>query len=451
MQSPWPGSALIPAARALAEGGLIAVVYAALQAAGGQLPYIGPLELGILVMLGTEWARRRRWLTPGADALGLVGLGLLAGAFGWLLDPHVRAALIDGQPMQALGLHLAGWLVGAGAFWRGESHRIRDDDSLIDERMMRWAVPGLAVPWLLGHVVASGEVETRFAAAAFIGTLFFVGAGLATIGLARLDALRRSTVGYWRNDRSWLLMVFGIAICLSLLSIPVAAVLGIPAEGLLAALAGPFQTLILLVALVSAPAFLLAAWLVGLLRPLLSNSLLKDFQIPRLDLSGIGPGSDLPLIILSLIVAAIFLFEFVVFGAMLWIVFRDRTRRQDLVDPTFEERAIVVPESVDEPRPPAPAIVTPPPLDLDDPAAAYLAALNAMAEDGRWPRRADETPAAHLARADAEGMRSTGFHRLANTYQLARYGSRPISSRESGRSRSRFESFRTWLRGGQNP
>ena len=450
MPSPWPGKALIPAARALAEGSLIAVTYAALQAAGGQFPYIGPLELGILVMLGTAWARRARWLSAAADSFGFAGLTIVAGAFGWLTDPHVRGALIDGQFLPGLGLHLAGWLAAAGAFWWGASHRVRDDDSLIDERMMRWAVPGLALPWLLGHAVSAGDVETRFAAAAYLGTIFFVGAGLVTIGLARLEALRRSTVGYWRSDRSWLLMVFGIAVALTVISIPVAALLGIPAQNLLKALALPVQTFILLVALITAPAFLLAAWLVGLIKPLMPHSPFENLHLD-FNLSHLGPGSDLPIIILSIIVAGIFLFEFLAIAVMLWIVFRDRTRRQDLVDPAFEERFTEVPPLDAEPMaPPAPVPAAPRP-DLDDPAAAYLAALGALAEDGRWPRHEQETPAAHLARADAEGLRSPTFRRLASAYQLARYGSRPITGRESRRARGRIDTFRAWLRGGQNP
>jgi hypothetical protein len=448
--SAWPGSRLIPATRALAEGSLIAVAYAAVQAAGGHWPFLGPLGLGILVLLGTAWARRGRWQSPAADSFGFVALVIVAGAFGWLTDLEVRGALLSGDALRALGLHLAGWLAAGVAFARGAMHRVREDDSLIDERMMRWVVPGLAVPWLVGYAVSSGEIEARFAAAAYIGTLFFVGAGLATIGLARLDALRRSTVGYWRHDRTWLLMVVGIAVGLTVLSIPVAALLGIPSEGLLRALAIPVQTFILLVALISAPAFLLAAWVVGLLRPLLANSPLRDFKLPRFDLTGAGPGSDLPVIILSIIVGAIFLFEFLLAVVVLWMVIRDRTRRHDLVDPRFEERSVVVPEPDPEPMAaaqPSSAAAGP---DLDGPAGAYLAALAALADDGRWPRHTEETPAAHLARVDDEGMRSGAFHRLATAYQLARYGPRPVSARESRRARGRLETFRTWLRGGQN-
>ncbi|HEX6655976.1 MAG TPA: DUF4129 domain-containing protein [Candidatus Limnocylindria bacterium] len=449
MQSPWPGSALIAPARGLAEGSLIAVAYAALQAAGGQFPFLGPLELGILVMLGTAWGRRTHWLSAAGDSFGFVALTIVAGAFGWVADIHVRAALVNGQLLPALGLHLAGWIAAAGAFWWGASHRVRDDDSLIDERMMRWAVPGLALPWLLGHAVSTGEVEARFAAAAYLGTIFFVGAGLVTIGLARLEALRRSTVGYWRSDRSWLLMVFGIALGLTVASIPVAALLGIPAQSLLKALALPVQTFILLVALITAPAFLLAAWLAGLVRPIIQSPL-ENFRLP-FNLGHIGPGSDLPIIILSIIVAAIFLFEFLAMAVMLWIVFHDRTRRQDLVDPAFEERFTEVPPPEEEPMAPVAPVPAAMSADLDDAAAAYLAALSDLAQDGRWARREEETPAAHLARADTEGMRSPTFRRLANAYQLVRYGRRPITERESRRARGRIDAFRAWLRGSQHP
>jgi hypothetical protein len=446
--SPWPGRPLIPAFRALAEGSLLAVVYAALQAAGGRIAYLGPIELGVILLFGTAFARRGRWTSQRSDALGLLGFGAVAGAFGWLLDPHVRAALVDGQLLQALGLHLAGWLTGAVAFWRGAAHRVREDDSLIDDRLMRWAVPGLAVPWLFGYALSSGETESSFVAAAFIGTLFFVAAGLITIGLARLEALRRSTVGYWRRDTSWLLMVVGIALAVTVASIPIAALLGIPAHSLLGVLVGPLQTMILLVALISAPAFLLAAWLAELLRPILGGGLLQDFQWPTLNLAGGQPGSSLPIIVLSVVMAGLFLLEFLVLAVMLWIVFRDRTRHQDMVDPAFEERAIVVPEPEPAPVPetqPAPSRA---PLDIDDPTGAYLAALDELADDGRWPRRPEETPAAHVQRAGASGLRSPAFRRLAAAYQLARYAPQPISPRESRRARSRFEALRAWLHGG---
>ena len=143
MRSPWPARVLLPAAQALAEGSWLAVVYAALQAATGQFPWIGPLEFGVMAGAGMAWGRRRRWRSPTAEALGLPLLALAAGAFGWLLDPVVRGDLAVGQPIAALSLHGAGWL-GAIAFWRGEVHRSTEDDDVIQDRLLRWvaARPG---------------------------------------------------------------------------------------------------------------------------------------------------------------------------------------------------------------------------------------------------------------------------------------------------------------------
>jgi hypothetical protein len=239
--------------------------------------------------------------------------------------------------------------------------------------------------------------------------------------------------------------VVGIALAITVISVPIAAVLGIPANALLSVLIGPLQTIILIVALVSAPAFLLAAWLAQLLGPLVNHSL-QGFTLPTLNIVRSQPGSDLPLIILSVIVGSLFLFEFVVMGILLWFVIRDRARRQDMVDPAFEERATVVPAPGT-----APAASPPPPppatIDPNDPAGAYLVALDALADDGRWPRRPEETPAMHLARVRTGGMHSRTFGRLAAAYQLARYARPHITARETSRTPSRLAAFRAWLRG----
>jgi len=77
MRSPWPARVLLPAAQALAEGSWLAVVYAALQAATGQFPWIGPLEFGVMASAGMAWGRRKRWRSPAAEALGLPLLALV--------------------------------------------------------------------------------------------------------------------------------------------------------------------------------------------------------------------------------------------------------------------------------------------------------------------------------------------------------------------------------------
>ena len=113
MRSSWSVRVLLPAARSMAEGSWLAVLYAALQAGGREVAYLGPLELGALVIAGTAWGRRRRWTSPTVEALGLPLLALLSGVFGWMLSPDVRLALVEGDLLRALSLHLPGWLSGA--------------------------------------------------------------------------------------------------------------------------------------------------------------------------------------------------------------------------------------------------------------------------------------------------------------------------------------------------
>jgi hypothetical protein len=447
MRSPWSVRVLLPAAVALSEGSWLAVLYAAVQAAAGELAHLGPLELGALVMAGTAWSRRRR-RSPATDAIGLPLLAMLAGAFGWLLDPHVRAAVVEGDLVAALGLHVPGWLA-ALAMWRGAAHRSSEDDALIEHRLMQWAVPALAIPWLFGYAAASGQAENDFAAAAFVGTLFFIGSTFTALGLARHEALRLSTGNDWPGDRSWLFLIVGTALVLTVLTLPVAALLGIPAHSLLAMMVGPLQTLILIVVLVTAPIFFAAALVADLLR----SALPADFQLGQLSIPSLNferpkETSDLALMILGAIVLAAFLFDFLIFGVMIWLASRDRRRRNDLPEPAFEERAIVLP-------PPPPVATSPTPVArphraaADDATGAYLAALDALAMDGRWPRRDHETPAAHLQRARTEGLGGSAFGRLTAAYQLARYSPRPLPGREQRRAGSRLRALLDLLKHGQ--
>jgi hypothetical protein len=446
MRSAWPARILLPAAQSLAEGSWLAVVYAALQAAGGEAAYVGPIELGVLTAAGMGWGRRRRWKSRTADALGLPLLALAAGLLGWLLDPDVRFALAGGHLISAMSQHLPG-LMGALAFWRGESHRSREEDATTIDRLLRWAVPGLAVPWLIGYAAASGQVEEDFAAAAFMGTVLFVGSAFTALGLARLEAVRLSTGSDWRGNRSWLFMILGLAVALTVLTIPAAAVLHIPARSLLSTLAVPLQTLFLLVVLLTLPIFLLAAVVADFLSSLLPGSFhIGHFSLPNFNFSRGAHSSNLASVLLAILVAGIFALEFLVFAALVWESLRQRWRRLNDADPVFEERSIVVPSSA-----PADGPLTRAPRArarhaTEDAAGAYLAALDALAADGRWPRREHETPAAHLSRTTAEGLSAPAFRRLALAYQLVRYGPRPLPTREQLRASGRYRSLVGWLR-----
>lgn len=445
MRSPWPARVLLPAAQALAEGSWLAVLYAALQAIGGQVTWMGPVELGVMAWAGMAWGRRRRWNSPVAEAVGLPLLALAAGAFGWLLDPAVRGALATGQPVAALSLHGAGW-VAALAFWRGEVHRSREDDDAIQDRLLRWAVPGLAIPWLIGHVVSSGTLEEDFTAAAFVGTVFFIGSAFTAMGLARLEAVRVTTGSDWRSNQSWVVLVLGIALAVTAVTIPASAFLGVSAHALLTAVLGPLQTFLFLLVLLTTPIILLGALLADLIQPLLPEGFgLGQLTAPSGVFNQRRATEGLPAALFYVIIGSLIAFELFVLGVMIWMRRQERRRMRAVGGDPFEERSIVVPpaepRAATEPAPPRRSA----PHTIDDPAGAYLAALESLKRDGRWSRLSHETPAAHATRVRGEGLLTPAFGRLAAAYQLVRYGARPLARREHARSRDRLRAMRAWL------
>src|SRR5688572_21481263 len=79
-------SRMLPVVQCLAEGGLLAVMAAALQVLFGEVPIIGPFEFAILAGSGMAWARRSKWRGPAAEAFGLPALAVAVGALAWLLS-----------------------------------------------------------------------------------------------------------------------------------------------------------------------------------------------------------------------------------------------------------------------------------------------------------------------------------------------------------------------------
>ena len=119
--------------------------------------------------------------------------------------------------------------------------------------------------------------------------------------------------------------------------------------------------------------------------------------------------------------------------------------RMAMADP-FEERSIVVPPDEEVERPaPARAVRRRRPV-AGDAASADLAALEALERDGRWPRLAEETPAAHVARARSAGLEGPALGRLAAAFQLVRYGGRELASAERSRVTPRLRALRARLR-----
>ncbi|HET6380564.1 MAG TPA: DUF4129 domain-containing protein [candidate division Zixibacteria bacterium] len=449
MQSSWRVRVLLPATQVLAEGAWLAVVYAAAQAVIGEPPWVGPLELAMAAWAGMAWGRRRRWTGPAAEALGLPLLAVAAGAFGWLLDPQVRLLLAQGQPVAALSTHAPGWLA-AIAFWRGEVHRSREDDDALADQLLRVAVPGLAVPWTIGHLASSGRAEADFTAAAFVGTVFFVAAAFVAMGLARLEAVRAATGSNWQANRSWIVLVVGVALAVTLLAIPAAAFLGVPIRSLLVATLAPVQTVLFIVILLLTPVILFAALLAELVQPLLPEGFgLGQIEFPTVLADRRPIGSSAPTWIFFAIVGLLLLLELAVLAAMLWMRWQERRRMRTVgTTEAFEERAIVLPP----PEPPRPARRVAVPRrrwPADHPAGAYLAALRDLQRDGRWPRLPAETPAAHADRARREGFACAALARLAATYQLWRYAEREITPAETRRARGRLAALRRALGSGR--
>ena len=447
MRSSWPVRFLLPTVQVLAEGGWLAVVYAALQAFSGSIPRIGPIELALLAWMGLAWGRRKRWHSAGAEAIGLPALMLVGGAMGWLLSPEARTLLVQGQPVDALGTHLAGW-IGAIAVWRGDAHRAAEEDDRMAGQLLRLAVPGLAVPWLIGHALTSGAEEVAFTSAAFMGTIVFIGSAFTAMGLARLEAVREATGSDWRANRSWLLLVLGVALGLTAIGIPAGAVLGVPASALLAVLIGPLRVIFLVLLLISTPVIVVIAAITELVFSFLPHGI----QFPNLDLQkffSVDPGqvvSDAPTVIVFSAVIILAIIELAVLALIIYLRWQERRRYRFAPADEFEERAIVIP-------PPEVAPVQTPTrrarrrADAGDATGAYLAALEALERDGRWPRRSTETPAGHAQRAAREGLPGTPLSRLAAAYQLVRYGERDLSVREASRGRSRLGRLREILRG----
>jgi MYXO-CTERM domain-containing protein len=443
MRSSWPAR-LLPVFQALAEGGWLSVVYAALQVATGEQPRIGVLELAMLAGLGMAWARRRRWRTPTAEAAGLPLLALLGGAAGWFLDPAVRIALIDGHAAVAFGLHVPGWLA-AVAVVRGGLHASPDDDEEVGDRLLRFGVPGLAAPWLLGSLASAGALRAAFTATAFVSTMAFAVGAFAALGMARLEDVRITTGSDWRRSRAWLALVAGISLASLLIGIPAAVLLGVPMAALAAAIFGPLRLLFLLLILATTPLIVLIAAATELLRPLLPKGItLPQIKLPNLGGDPLPASTPIPTIVVIVVVAVLALIELAVLALIIYLRWEERRRMAVGDADDFEERSIVIPPE----EPPALPAALPRSRrrrNLGEPEGAYLAALDALQRDGRWARRASESPGAHARRVTAEGLAGAAFGRLALAYQLVRYGGRRLPERERRRSRRRLEALRRHL------
>jgi hypothetical protein len=448
--TPARPSRLLPVVQCLAEGGLLAVVAAAVQALFAEVPILGPFELAILAGIGMAWARRRRWRSPAWEAFGLPLIAVAAGTLCWLISPEVRVALLSGTATEALGANPGGW-IGVVAVYRGHAHHAREADEEVQDALMRWGLPALAVAWLVGDLAArraGADIQDAFTAVAFLGSLVFVGAGVLALGLARLATVRGDGPG----GGSWFGFALIVALGITLIGIPAGALLGVPLETVLIALVAPIRVIGALFLLILSPVVVLAALLVELVQPILPEGFGQGtIQLPTIDIGVRQPSTPLPGVLFYVAFITIVLLEMAAVALYLWWRWHERREMAALADELAEERSVVFDRPPRPPREPRPA--SPPRRDRHDPVGAYLLALEALAADGRWPRRAAETPRHHAARVESDlgaggaaGPVAAALARLAAGYQLLRYAGRPLSDRERARSATRLDRLERALR-----
>ena len=139
-----------------------------------------------------------------------------------------------------------------------------------------------------------------------------------------------------------------------------------------------------------------AALLIDLAQGILPAGFAGTIQMPTIEVGVRQPTSPLPGILFYVIVGTIILLELAAVALYLWSRWRERQEMAKLTAGVAEERRVIFdrpPRPKRQPRP-APAATR----DRHDPVEAYLLALEALAADGRWAREPAETPRRHLDR-----------------------------------------------------
>ncbi len=424
---------------ALVEGAWLSVVYAGFEVAlARHPPVLGPLDFALAAAIGIWLARR----VPPLSQVLWVAILIAVTLAGWLASPVARETLLAGQPLQAMAEHAGGFLLGVAVI-RGGAHRVAADDDLVLGALLRTALPFLTLPWLAGVIMPPGELRTQFAALAFEGTLLFVAAGFVALGLARLRYLGLHLSPFEREGRAWLLVTTGIPLLIVAAALPLAFALGLRPGDLGGAMVAPTSVLLAIVALVMTPVLLGLGLLISLLR---GNpgppSTLPPVASPGAGLPAEATSSNQTLFLVLLVLVVVAL---VLLAVAQWLLGRSQggAERPAAV---LDEHAIVLPQlHVSRPRIRLPRRKGAP----TDAVSAYLAALATLAPDEQLARQPDETPAAHARRLAAEGADAAGarLRHLAADYQLARYGGRRISARETARALARWRSLRARPRG----
>ncbi|MFI5261448.1 MAG: DUF4129 domain-containing protein [Candidatus Limnocylindrales bacterium] len=419
------GGVLLAALEAAMEGGWLLVVYAGFEVGLMRHPAaLGPVEFTLAAALGIWIARRPRPWPRAAALAALAGVAVV----GWLADPAVPEALAAGTPLAALAAHPGGLLLGAAVI-RGGRHRDPLDDVEISADLLRYVTPALLVPWLVGAIIPDAALRMEFVSVAWSGTLLFVASGFAALGLGRLRLLGLSADPRDPTGRTWFLVTAAVPCALVALGVPLAFWFGLRPEDLAEAIARPGVLLFSILALLIAPP-IVAGGVIGSLLGTGSGAAANQGAGHAGGFPA-GPVDSGQLVTLATILL-------IVVGLMAVVVLRWLRPPQEPVAPILrivEQRALVRPAR--RPRGPLrrPRV---PPLVPHDAVTAYLATLAALDVEPQLARAPAETPAAHARRlAQAGDDPPPGRQRrLAADYQLARYGRRALTPRETTRALS---------------
>jgi hypothetical protein len=435
---------------ALLEGSLVGVAYLALALGGpgSSAPLLLP-EFWLAAGIGLIASRWRSHRLARLDAVRAVAL--LAGLAGWLADPAARDALLAlRDPLAALPIHPAGWLLGI-AVLRGAVHEKANVESEVATRAIIYAFGVLTVALLL-HVGSGGD----FAVNAVIGSAVCVCAGLLAIGQARmreLEALGSVT----RSGRTWPALATGVVV-VAVLAIPFAIFAGTTGRELMSGMSGPVQGAI--------GAFLHSAgdvwgWLQSVIASFLNG---PGMPIPKPSPS--PTPSPTPTVLrpplptpesvnLSLpsmsTLATVARIGLVVIAILLVIRFRRFIPRRIAAPPppVLSEERHAEPHRpkfglrIPRPRLPARLRLRRRPTSAVE---AYVALLDELDDQGELGRRPDETPRSHAERAGDLGLPRLPLGLLAADYELAVYGRAAISEHETKRALGRWQRLRKLAR-----
>lgn len=437
---------LVPAVLAVAaEGAWVAVLYALVQAASGGSFVLGTVSMVLAAGLGLVAARvlgprvGPRW--P-ALTLALTLGGALAG---WLADPAVIAAVADGSLSRALFTHPGGWLVGL-AVLRGTAHARPQTSAAVLETLMTVGLPVLAVPVLLGGMLAAPRWDA-FIAAATPSILLFVVSGTVALAVRRLDRVGTGAGFDWRRNRWWLVMVALLVVGAGALAIPASDVVG----PLVRLAVGLLVVPLLLVGAIAGFGQVSRRAVISLLVVLVVLGLLVvvagPAEAPPPDpAEGVGTGGggtagDLVIAAGGGGIVAILLVVAVLVLARLWM--REALRGGDPAVP--EERVIDagwIESTVAPGRPGRRARRRPEPRGA---AEAYLALLDDLEPREMVRRETGETPAEHARRLRAGGHGAAGLDLLAADYELVAFGERRLTAPEDRRGMARWRRLRITL------